>query len=56
MKCEVNEGCKRKGRYTLTDHKSNKTATFCKAHFEGGMKAYLEPNPIIKHLMREGLI
>ena len=55
-KCEALEGCKKKVAFTLTDHKTGKTVNLCKAHFEQGMKAWLEPDPIIQHLMKEGFI
>ena len=32
------------------------TVNLCVDHFEQGMKAWLEPDPIIKHLMHEGIL
>lgn len=55
-KCEAEEGCKKERQFTLTDHNTNKTINLCIAHFEQGMKAWLETDPILKHLMREGII
>jgi len=54
--CKASEGCKNKVDFTLIDHNSKKRVSFCKAHFESGMKAWLEPDPIIKLLMQKGII
>jgi len=55
-KCEALEGCKRKIRYTVTDHKLNETVNLCSNHFRQGMKAWFQKDPILKHLLQEGLI
>lgn len=55
-KCEALEGCKKTIRYTVVDHRLNKTLSLCKDHFKQGMKAWLEENRILKHLMQEGII
>lgn len=56
MKCEAIENCKRKVAYTVIDHKVKKVVNLCEAHFSQGMKAWLEPNLIIKHLVHEGVL
>jgi hypothetical protein len=55
-KCEASEGCKRKIAYTLIDHKLKKELNLCVAHFKQGMKAFLEPDPIVRHLLHEGIL
>lgn len=45
-KCEATEGCKNKRDYTLIDHNSKKKANLCGDHFEQGMKAFLEQDPL----------
>lgn len=56
MKCKATEGCKNKAQYTLIDHKLKKKAILCNDHFEQGMKAWVEADPIIRQLMHEGIL
>lgn len=54
--CEAEEGCRKKARYVFTDNALKETTHLCEDHFTSGMRAWLEPNPIIEHLMHEGII
>lgn len=49
-------GCKRKARFFMIDLKLDKQALACLLHFEQGVKAWLQKDPIVKHLMQEGLL
>ena len=54
--CMAEEGCKTEIAYTLVDHRLKKEISLCKDHFKQGMKAWFEPDPILKALMHKGIL
>lgn len=56
MKCEVQEDCSKKVRYIVKDLRRKKTGSYCMAYFEQGMRAWLEPDPIIRQLKNIGIL
>lgn len=54
--CEAKEGCNKEIAFTLIDHKRKTKVNCCNDHFTQGMRAWLEPDPIIKALMQKGIL